>query len=239
MKHIEKIVRLIIYACLLLGAVATAAEQEAPSESVSALLDMPAEKFFALEKTGNSIDPDRLDQAVLTAAILHETNRRRYQAGRKRLDHHSKLDEAARRHAVSMTEKDYISHTNPYDPEHRSPQDRAVRAGFEPAFIAENIATHFGIRYQPGKKVYGLPAPQDNGLSYQPDGPPIPMHTYGSFAASLLDQWMNSPEHRRNILAEHPEFFGAGCSVQPENLGMHRFYCVHLFGTPATALSAQ
>ncbi len=40
---------------------------------------------------------------------------------------------------------------------------------------------------------------------------------------------MNSPEHRKNILAEEPEYLGAGCSIGDRDKGLVKFYCVQLF----------
>ncbi len=221
-------------ACLWIGTVLAAgepdSEEEPHSDASASLFNMPAETFFALESVGLPIDARRVDHTVLAAALFHETNLRRRQYGKHRLRHDPRLNAAARMHAASMVRHNYLSHVDPYRPERRRPQDRALLAGFEFGYLAENIATHFDIHYEAGREVY--PVPEGSGLSYQAEGPPLPRHTYRSFAASLLAQWMNSPEHRHNILADQPEFLGADCRPQQEAASVHTFYCVQLFGSP-------
>lgn len=232
MQGSAKLALWVLVACLSLTLVSRAAEpggnRPAATEAASTLRDMPAGKFFTLEKIERPIDPTALDHTLLAAAIFHETNRRRQQSDRQSLDYHAKLDKAARMHAVSMAQGDYFSHTNPSDPERRTALDRVKLVGFTPRFLSENIATHFGIRYEEGRRIY--PVPSGTGFSYQPGGSPIPRHTYRSFVTSLLDQWMNSAGHRKNILSAQPRLFGAGCSPSKEKNGMTKFYCVQLFG---------
>jgi uncharacterized protein YkwD len=220
--------------CVLLATLAACVPKTViqPSAASSAApSDRPAEAFFALESTGRTIDPQKVDQALLAAALFHETNRLRQKHGRPPLRQDARLDAAARMHAGDMARKNYLDHINPHNPERRTPQDRALLAGFHFRFLAENVATHFTIQYQSGRAVYRVPA--GTGFSYRPDGPPIPRHTYRSFAAAVLAQWMNSPGHRRNILADPPERFGSDCRLRQEQGGLDQFYCVQLFGAPS------
>lgn len=203
------------------------------ADPAAPLFDMPAEQFFAAPQAGRTLDARSVDYDVISAAIFHETNLRRRENGKPPLGHDPRLVAAARTHAASMAQQNYVSHTDPHRSERRTPRDRALLAGFISRYLAENIATHLDIHYEAGRMIYRVP--EGSGFSYRPQGPPIPRHTYRSFAASLLAQWMNSPEHRRNILADQPEFFGADCRPRPEMEGMSTFYCVQLFGSPATA----
>jgi uncharacterized protein YkwD len=219
--------------CLLLGLMTAcapkpASQAPAPSAPSSAPFDKPAAAFFAQESTGRPIDPQKVDQALLAAALFHETNRLRQKNGRPPLSHDARLDAAARMQATSMAQKNYLDHINRHDPERRTPKDRAQMAGFDFRFLAENVATQFTIQYQSGRTVYRMPA--GTGFSYQPDGPPIPRHTYRSFASTILAQWMDSPGHRQNILSDQPELFGSDCRLRPEQNGLDKFYCVQVFG---------
>jgi uncharacterized protein YkwD len=218
---------------LLLGTLAACALKpgtQAPSGPPATLFDIPAEAFFGLESAGRPIDAPRVDHDLLAAALFHETNLRRLENGRPALGHDSRLDAAAKMHAGDMARHNFLSHTNPHRPERRTPQDRALLAGFQFRFLAENVATQFTIQYQSGRTVYRVRA--GTGFSYRPDGPPLPRHTYRTFAATVLDQWMNSPGHRENILSDEPERFGSDCRLRQEKSGLDRFYCVQLFGTP-------
>jgi uncharacterized protein YkwD len=110
------------------------------------------------------------------------------------------------------------------------PLDRLENQDLEVGFVAENIAQTFALQYASGTPVYTR---QENGetvFSREAGGEPLPPHTYHSFAADLLDQWMDSPGHRKNILAEEPRYLGAGCEhMEDDELEMPMLACVQLF----------
>jgi uncharacterized protein YkwD len=193
----------------------------------------PRQPFAASTRYGAAIDPDRLDPALLSSAIHEQTDLRRRKEGKPRLERDARLDEAARMHAAAMARHNYLSHTDPHRSERRTPADRARLAGFRPRFLAENVATHFAIQYESGRKVIPVNTRDGTRFSYRPGAPPIPPHTYGSFAASLLDSWMESPGHRENILSDDPNFFGSGCSARSAGQDqIPKLFCVQLFGRP-------
>jgi uncharacterized protein YkwD len=74
-------------------------------------------------------------------------------------------------------------------------------------------------------QVNGFVKPALRGLAM---GEPMPPHTYSSFAQALLDDWMNSPGHRENILSDEAPYLGAACAYQDDD-EMPLYYCVQLF----------
>ena len=135
--------------------------------------------------------------------------------------------------AVIMAERGAISHVNPESPGKETPADRLRLAGLEAGYSAENVATAFALAYPQGKPFYTR---EENGkkiFSLEPDGTPVPPHTYVSFAAALLDSWMASAPHRKNILSPEPKFLGAGSQLSANQAtGMPLFYCAQVFFTP-------
>jgi uncharacterized protein YkwD len=110
--------------------------------------------------------------------------------------------------------------------------DRAKLAGLRPRVLAENVASTFGRRYKSGQPFYSR---EQNGrkiYSAEPNGPPIPMHTYSSFAEALVDSWMKSPGHRKNILHSEVEYLGCACDLPRNPNAMETFYCTQVFFTP-------
>jgi uncharacterized protein YkwD len=198
-------------------------------EGADSYYSKSASAFFDSKAVKNQIDLDDVDCELLSAAIFHETNQRRARYGKAILKHLPRLDSAATKHAEDMIRRGYFSHFEPGSPNRRTPRNRIEQEGLSPRFSAENIATAFGIKYKSGIKVYLSRQNGKHEFSYNPGGPPIPAHTYRSFAESLLGQWMGSPGHRENILSEEPELFGAGCSKSKEESGLDQFYCVQLF----------
>ncbi|MEM5786841.1 MAG: CAP domain-containing protein [Syntrophobacteraceae bacterium] len=200
------------------------------ADSNDSFYSMSPSEFFEMAEVGEKIDLQKIDHGLLSASIFQETVRQRQKHDRDPLENLPRLDEASRMHARDMAEHDYVAHENPREKELRTPLDRVQEVGLKGIrFVAENVASEFGIRYEEGKAVLPMEKNGDTEYYYKPGGKPIENHTYRSFAESLVDAWMNSPGHRKNILSEKPEFLGAGCSMGDEEKGLVKFYCVQLF----------
>lgn len=120
------------------------------------------------------------DLATLRTAALDLLNQDRREHDLPPLELDDTLDEAAQNHAEDMLRRDYYSHTSP---EGETVMDRYRAAGGSSSrVVAENIA-----------RCEGCPLPPDRSTVEQ-----------------LQQGWMNSPEHRRNILAHGLERFGFG-----------------------------
>lgn len=155
----------------------------------------------------DTIDFKKIDIARLNAAIFYVTNEIRAKHRLNTLEYSPELEKIAVMHSCDMVSKNFFSHTNPYDSKKETPNDRAKLTGITNPYIAENIAEDFGLQYVSGSNVYIV----DKGkFSYKPEGNLIPPHTYLSMAESLLKKWMNSPEHRKNILSENAIQMGCG-----------------------------
>jgi hypothetical protein len=83
-----------------------------------------------------------------------------------------------------------------------------VLCGITNPFLAENIIEGYGLQYKSNETAYlrGI-----GKFSVTPDGELLKPHTYLSFGESLMTGWMNSRDHRKNILAG--EALQLGCGV--------------------------
>lgn len=193
---------------------------------------------FAKCNAGNQPLPwENHDPILLSAAILHETNRHRVENKLPALRHMPKLDEAADMHATDMSEGHYFSHVNPGDRKKREVVDRVKLLKLNPMFVGENIIMEYGIRYEVRRRVYDVLRSGKRGLSYRSDGEPIPPRTYIEFARNVCQRWMDSPTHRQNMLTPHARFLGA--AAEPGRTGdeirFRKFYCVQVFFAPMPA----
>jgi uncharacterized protein YkwD len=187
--------------------------------------------FARLPAVRQTIDADAVNDDLLDAAVFHETNRRRLQQKLPTLKYDEKARAAARFQSRDMAKGGFVDHENP-DPKKKTMSDRARLAGLRPQLLAENVASTFGRRYKSGQPFYSR---EENGrkvYSSEPDGPPIPMHSYLSFAEALLDSWMKSPGHRKNILHSDVEYLGCACALPRNPNAMETFYCTQVFFTP-------
>jgi uncharacterized protein YkwD len=206
------------------------AELAQPDRSTR-LHTMPPEDFGKLPEAGHELDFEHLDHRLLAAAIFHETNRRRAEHKLPALEPMPGLREAARIQARGMRKEEVVSHTHP-DESKKTLSDRLDLLGIKGRFFAENVAMTFGLRYESGEPFYTRREDGRQIPSIEPDGPPIPPHTYQSFAADLLDQWMNSPGHRENILSEDARMLGTWALHDRSPEGMDSLYSVQVFFAP-------
>jgi uncharacterized protein YkwD len=175
---------------------------------------------------------DALQTNLLNAAVLHETNRRRAGQKLRPLKTHPKAVQVAFIQSHIMAKRGSISHDNPENPKFETLTKRIRSVGVNPGLAAENVATAFGLRYDSGKAFYKRKQRERTTFSYTPNGRAILPHTYESFAKSLVDAWMNSPGHRRNILLADAEFLGVSCIASFAKSEMPIFYCTQVFLAP-------
>ena len=169
---------------------------------------------------------------LLSAAVLHETNRRREENGLPTVKHHPKAIEAAAIQSRIMAQRGSISHENPENEKYQTLIKRVRAVGVNPGFAAENVAKVFGLQYESGRPFYTREVKGKTIFSFTPNGPAIPPHTYESFARALVEAWMNSPGHRKNILHESAEYLGVSCVISAAKSEMPLFFCAQVFLAP-------
>jgi len=163
--------------------------------------------FGKAEEFNETIDLQNLDFARLHAVIFYLTNEQRVKKKLSELSYHPKLEESSILHSENMVKDDFFSHYDPNSKKLRDPNDRARYVGIENPFLAENIVESFVLKYKAGDEVY----PRGKGVfSYKQDGDLIPPHTYLSLGEAMIDRWMNSPQHRDNILSKKAVQLGCG-----------------------------
>jgi uncharacterized protein YkwD len=188
------------------------------------------EDFLKIKKVNELIDFSTINYPLLHAAIFYETNQERKKAGVPLLLFHQSLEAAAYGHALDMRTYNFFSHTSVVSGKENL-GDRARLAGFNWTRIGENIAISFGINYEAGTPVYN---PNQNGgyFSYEYKGDPILPHTYLTFAKAIVNQWMNSPGHKANMLNANYSYLGIGAAHYKNSsfYMMDNFYGVQVFG---------
>jgi len=203
-----------------------------PQAGAEFFTDYDEQTFARLAPAGQKIDMEKIDDDLLSAAVFHETNKRRKQHGLLPLRHERKVRDAAQMQAEIMATRGAISHHNPEIPEKASPDDRVRLAGLAPGFVAENVGTAFGVSYKSGEPVYSRETDGKKLLSREPEGEAIPAHTYLTFARAWLDDLMASPLHRGSIISPKPVFLGVSCRLKRNELGMPLFYGTQVFYRP-------
>jgi uncharacterized protein YkwD len=151
------------------------------------------------------------DHALLSRAIFEQTNRARLAHGVPPLEADPHLDAAADEQATYMALLLHAEHDNAIPGEH-DVTERVSREGLRGSSVAENVLMMPAVRPGPAA---------DRG------------YTYASYAAFLVDAWMNSPGHRANLL--NPDFAYLGCAARLAHgvfPGDQRVFAAQVFFAP-------
>jgi len=174
------------------------------------------------------IDFENIDYARIDAVIFFLTNEIRVQNHLHSLEYAPQLENSAMMHAQDMVREDFFSHIDPNHKEKKTPNDRAALCQVSNPFLAENIIEGYGLQYKSYETVYL----QGKGkFSKTPGGELLKPHTYLSFGEALISGWMNSKDHKKNILAREALQLGCGVAyyIDPEFNDMPSFKAVQNF----------
>jgi uncharacterized protein YkwD len=166
--------------------------------------------FFDLVILHQKITKLFVDIDLLDASIFWVTNVERKKYNLQLFKFHDKLAQTAMLHSNQMKLHDFFSHENSFDTRYKTLTDRinVVNDHSFKGFMCwgENIADipvikaneNFSIENRNGVLHY-----------FATNGSEILPYSYHEFAKVVVNVWMNSPGHRKNIL--NPEFKYLGC----------------------------
>ncbi len=149
------------------------------------------------KEKGPKLSPSELSRAV-EGLIFDGSNRARAEKKRPPLESEEILVKAARDHSQDMLKRNYLSH---FSPEKKSVVDRVKK--YQPKLrrsVGENLHTITSSQ--------GLVDPK-------------------AIAGQMMDDWMHSSSHRKNILSKDYAFLGVGCASDGQSI-----FCTQVFGGP-------
>jgi uncharacterized protein YkwD len=141
------------------------------------------------------------------AALLAETNRVRKRHGISPLRPRAELNLAADDQAALMALMLSSRHDSPV-PGRETPWERVRRRGYEAAKVAENVAS----------------IPVGKGAQRQ---------SVEQIVATLVEQWLESPGHRANLLSRELTYFGASVRLSRLPGDLWCAFGVQVFCAPA------
>jgi uncharacterized protein YkwD len=174
------------------------------------------------------IDFNNIDYNRINAVVFHLTNEIRVKNNLLPLNYAPELEKSAMMHARDMKAGDFFSHFNETDATKKTPNDRAKLCNVANPFLAENIIEGYGLQYKANENVYVQGRGQ---FSKTREGELLKAHTYISFGEALITGWMNSKDHRKNILSKEALQLGCGVTyfADPEFNDMPSFIVVQNF----------
>lgn len=170
-------------------------------------------KFFSIKLLQNPIVKDSLNIDLLNAAIFHFTNNERNKFRIPICQFHSVLRDSSIIHSSQMKLLDFFSHDNPYNPNYRTLKDRvdSIKEENNQFFssIGENISDYPILKSNESQFV--VKSFLNTQRYYSIDGmKEIHPFTYEEFATEVVNGWMNSEGHKRNILNCQFKYLGCG-----------------------------
>lgn len=169
--------------------------------------------------------PAKIDQKLVNAAILAEINYVRCKAGRAALVSDTSLSKVASTHAKWMARARSLSH----------------KSGVAGQSTSLARLKSSGIRFRAGSENIGYLARfQIDGLSFRikdaatchfasNSGQTLGAHSYTTLARKIVELWMESPAHRRNILDGKVSKVGSGAGFDPKAPFCGSFYVSQTF----------
>lgn len=188
-------------------------------------------QFFTLmvPQVHDTIDWYQPDIGLLNAAFFYATNKAREAHGSQALRFSPQLRHAAVFHAHEMLKHNFVAHDNPWNPPFGSLRQRSQF--FDTRASGENVCNVFLLDYQSGRYFYRTARGHKARYFYR-DGTPIYRHTYWSMAERMVQAFLDSPPHRRNMLSTAHRSLGCGTALEPPQRArwMPRAFGVQNFG---------
>ncbi|MGR3291902.1 MAG: CAP domain-containing protein, partial [Paracoccaceae bacterium] len=146
---------------------------------------------------GNVVPTKDANQALFNSAVLVEVNFQRCRAGIQPLQIASGLITVAGNHASWMAKRGALSHKSTVSGQ-RSVQERVLASGMNVRRGSENIGNLPRYQFSGSRKIFV------NNMSKcdftTTSGRKIAPHSYSSLATEIVEMWMGSSGHRKNVL---------------------------------------
>ena len=147
------------------------------------------------------------------AALVHDaTNQARDAEGREALRWRDDLAAVARRHSEDMAARDFFAHD---DPDGRSPNDRALAAGIACEISLGGGSRRLGV----AENLFMTTTYERVSVRRDLSGETrtVDWFTPSEIASAVVDGWLDSPGHRRNLLDRTSRAHGIGVATDAED----------------------
>ena len=162
-------------------------------------------------ETSKPVAAETFDGKLLARAIFAETNRIRHEYHRKPFKPEVHLDKAASGHVLTLALTQTLAHESPLAGR-VTVEARIESAGLQPAVVRENLAR--------------IPVLEPTGgSSHRP--------TYAELAARIVQDWLESPDHRENLLSTDVTHAGVAARLVLVPVRTEVVFVVQMFCTPA------
>lgn len=178
------------------------------------------------EASRTLVPSNRINQSLLEKAIRAEVNFHRCRAGLRKVgDAGNGLTRQAQKHSKWMAKSQQLTHRSTV-PGSSTLQQRVKNAGLKVRTGSENIGMVH--RYQIDNRRFKiLDSSSCQFATYE--GQKLPAHSYASLARHIVNLWMNSSGHRKNILERSVTRMSAAVAFDPNAQYCGRYWVTQNF----------
>jgi uncharacterized protein YkwD len=190
--------------------------------------------FNANEASQTKVTPfGTIDNHLLNACIVYHTNVYRVKMKKQPLKFSKALRNAAAFHALQMNERNFYNHMNNGVKQMKTPQLRMKFFDYPGEYVGENITKTFAIDYKEGQPY----DKRENTFHYTTGKQDtVPYLSYDALAAYIVESWIKSPPHKKNMLDINYTHIGCAAIIETKSLGgrnMPNMLAVQNFGGDA------
>lgn len=172
------------------------------------------------------VPASRINQKLLGDAVRAEVNYHRCRVGLAEVANAgTPLAKEARNHSRWMAKSQQLTHRSTV-PGRASLKQRIKASGLPFRTGSENIGMVH--RYQIDSRRFKILNASQCKFSTQ-KGQPLPAHSYASLARQIVDLWMDSPPHRRNILDRQARKVSTAVAFDPNAKYCGRYWLTQNF----------
>ncbi len=172
------------------------------------------------------VPSSRINQKMLSDSVRAEVNYHRCRAGLSPLANAgAPLAKQARNHSRWMAKSQQLTHRSTV-PGRASLKQRIKASGVSFRVGSENIGMVHRYRID-NRRFKIVSSSQCKFASYE--GQSLPAHSYASLSRHIVNLWMNSPGHRRNILDRRAKKVSTAVAFDPKAQYCGRFWLTQNF----------
>ncbi len=167
----------------------------------------------------------RINQKLLGDAVRAEVNYHRCRAGLSAVSNAgSPLAKEARGHSNWMAKSQQLTHRSTV-PGRASLKQRIKASGLSFRTGSENIGMVH--RYQVDNRRFRVVSASQ--CKFEANGKTLPPHSYATLSRHIVDLWMNSPGHRKNILDRKAKKVSTAVAFDPNAQFCGRYWLTQNF----------
>ncbi|MEM7752001.1 MAG: CAP domain-containing protein [Pseudomonadota bacterium] len=172
------------------------------------------------------VPASRINQKLLSDSVRAEVNYHRCRAGLAPVANAgAPLAKEARAHSRWMADSQQLTHRSTV-PGRASLKQRIRASGVSFRTGSENVGMVH--RYQIDNRRFKILSSSQCKFATQ-QGQPLPAHSYATLSRHIVDLWMNSPGHRRNILDRSAKRVSTAVAFDPKAQYCGRFWLTQNF----------